>query len=89
MRNEGVLLELSGPVRTTSEKISSIKTIRSSKSCLAFGLYHVESWGRHDGNVSHECRLNILLARHQVAQGNTFCVMDSKSNMVARSLKSD
>ena len=63
MRNEGVLLELGGPVRTTSEKVSSIKTIRSSKSCLAFGLYHVESWGRRDGNVSHECRLNVLISQ--------------------------
>ena len=57
MRNEGVLLELSGPMRTTNDKVDSIRTIKSSRSCVAFGLCHVESLGRHGVCASHEGKL--------------------------------
>ena len=45
--------------------------------------------GRRGVDASHECRLNILRARHQATRGNTLCVKDSESEFVAKSLRKE
>ena len=89
MKNEGVILELSGLVRTTSGHLVNVKTIKSVRSCLSFGLCHNESLGRHTVNASHECRLNILLARHQSLRGNKFRVKYSEAEHVVKALRKE